>query len=308
MLHSRLRFWLLPIVLLLHACSGDEAGGPATDVIEVRDAGFESPSSIIHDEVADVYIVANLSGGPLERNAVGFISRVSPEGEVLEARWIQGVRFAVQLNAPQGMAIHGDSLFVADLDCIRIFHRVTGNSEGVRCLGEATSLTGLAMGPEGSLFVTDSGMEEGENGAASASGSDGIFRLVPDDEQRGATLARSPELGHPTGIAVGNRGIFVVTAGTGAIVRYTPSGEGTPILPAAQGRSLSGVVFLTDGGFAYASSSESSVFTVTAEGRRELLVDQVGRTGLLGYDATRDRLLVPVTDENRVLFVGRGGS
>ncbi|MBA2564759.1 MAG: hypothetical protein H0V09_04970, partial [Gemmatimonadetes bacterium] len=87
----------------------------------IRDAGFLTPESVVHDEASDVYLVSNINGSPFAADDNGFISRLSPEGEVLDLRWIDGGNEAVNLNGPKGLAIRGDSLFAADLDSVRIF-------------------------------------------------------------------------------------------------------------------------------------------------------------------------------------------
>jgi hypothetical protein len=223
---------------------------------------------------------------------------------LLELRWIDGADPMVALNAPKGMAIRGDSLFVADIDCVRIFHRVSGQPEGVRCFETATFLNDVDVGPEGSLFVTDSGLRAGVRGELEPSGSDGVFRLVLEDGRRGSTLASGAELGHPNGIAVGRRGIYVTTFGSGEIFRLAPSGERTTILPPSAGRQLDGIVHLRDGGFAFSSWGEQAVFLVTEEGRMSRLMEGLDAPADIGYDAARHRILVPLFNENRLVFIG----
>ncbi|NIP81802.1 MAG: hypothetical protein GWM90_22320, partial [Gemmatimonadetes bacterium] len=63
---------------------------PDTAAIRVEDAGLQTPESVLHDDRADVYLVSNINGAPTERDDNGFISRVGPDGTVLELRWIDG--------------------------------------------------------------------------------------------------------------------------------------------------------------------------------------------------------------------------
>ena len=72
--------------------------------------------------------MANINGAAAEKDGNGFISRVSPQGVVLDLKWIDGASPGVTLHAPKGMAIVADTLFVTDIDCIRRFHRVTGRA------------------------------------------------------------------------------------------------------------------------------------------------------------------------------------
>ena len=77
------------------------ASSPATDAVLVDDVGFSTPESVLHDPTADVYLVSNIVGNPAEVDGDGFISRLSPSGEVLELRWIDGASDAVTLHAPR---------------------------------------------------------------------------------------------------------------------------------------------------------------------------------------------------------------
>ena len=44
------------------------------------------------------------------KDGVGFISKVSPDGKMVEAEWVKG------LNAPKGLVMSGDKLYVSDVD------------------------------------------------------------------------------------------------------------------------------------------------------------------------------------------------
>ncbi len=295
--------WGTAAVLALAGCGegGMDQGPLDLTLHEVTDVGFQVPGAVIHDPADDVYLVSNIGGPPGQRTQSGFISRVSPEGEVLDLEWIRLAGDDLALHSPRGMALRGDSLFVTDLDCLRIFTRSTGSPVGRTCLEGSAYLTDVDVGPEGSIFVTDSGLQSGDNGME-PSGSDAVYRLVLEEGRQGATLARSPELGHPSGLAVGNRGIFVTTSGTGEIFRLTPAGEQTVVLPGS-GRPLEGVVFLPDGGFAYSSPGQSAIRLVTGEGRIVRLLDEVADPGILGYDEARHRLLVPLKEVHGLLFI-----
>ncbi len=85
-------------------------------------------------------------------------------------------------------------------------------------------------------------------------------------------------------------------------MRFTPSGERTSIL-SSPNQVLEGVVFVADGGFAYASSADSAVYLVDGSGTVSTLIDGIDSPGDLGYDPTRNRVLIPLLRENRLLFV-----
>ena len=63
---------------------------PGADQIAVRDVGFATPESVLHDPLTDAYMVSNINGSPLEADDNGFISLLTPEGEVANLKWIDG--------------------------------------------------------------------------------------------------------------------------------------------------------------------------------------------------------------------------
>lgn len=276
---------------------GDEAA-PSAARIEVT--GFSTPESVLHDAVDDVYLVSNINGEPLAEDGNGFISRVTPDGQVEALRWIDGEAEGVELNAPKGMAVLGDTLYVADIDCVRRFARTTGAPEGSICFQGATFLNDVAVDDNNVLHVTDTGMQAGDEGLE-PSGSQAIHQFAPDG--RTETLVQSEELGHPNGIAFGPRGGFVVTFGSGEIYVLDAGGQRTPVLPGSADRQLDGIVFTDDGGFVFTSWGDRAVHHVDANGAVRRLAEDIDAPADLGYDATRDRVMVPLFMDNTVIFV-----
>jgi hypothetical protein len=76
------------------------------------------PESALWDAATDTYLVSNIGENPFDADGDGFIARFVPDGK--SEKWIGG------LNAPRGMALVGDRLWVADLTVLRSFDRKTG--------------------------------------------------------------------------------------------------------------------------------------------------------------------------------------
>jgi sugar lactone lactonase YvrE len=181
-----------------------------------------------------------------------------------------------------------------------MFNRVTGERANEVCIEAASFLNDVAVSPDGSLFVTDSGLRAGAGGLE-PNGTDAVYRLVLDSNQRGATIAKDADLGNPNGIAVGSRGIFVVTFGSGEILRFTANGEKTVVIPGGE-RQLDGIIFDNAGGFAFSSWGESAVYHVDSTGQVHTLVEGIDAPADIGYDPKRNRVLIPLFNENRLVF------
>ena len=204
------RAMALSLVASLAACGGE--GDPEAaqgEVIVVADVGFATPESVRHDSVADIYMVSNINGPPAEKDDNGFISRLSPDGQVEQLKWIDGAAEGVTLHAPKGMGIRGDTLYVADIDCVRRFVRTTGAPAGEICNFQgATFLNDIAVDQNGTLYVTDTGL----NPDFSPSGSDAVWRFTPAGQTE--RIAQGERLGQPNGIAFKDQNAFIVTFGT----------------------------------------------------------------------------------------------
>ena len=74
------------------------------------DTVMRTPESVKYDAENDVLYVANIQGNPNEKDGQGFISRVSPDGEVLDLEWVTGI------DAPKGMGIYEGKLYVTNID------------------------------------------------------------------------------------------------------------------------------------------------------------------------------------------------
>ena len=78
--------------------------------------GFSLPESIL---VGKEYVFISNVGAKLEptkKDGDGFISKLNKDGKILELHFIDG------LNAPKGMGLVGDVLYIADIDVIRGFN------------------------------------------------------------------------------------------------------------------------------------------------------------------------------------------
>src|SRR3954468_16303662 len=122
-------------------------------------AGLKVPESVRYDPELDVYFISNINGNPSQKDNNGFIARVRADSTDVMTMLVEGGKKGVTLNAPKGMALRGDTLFVADIDALRMFHRRTGASLGSVDLRarKATFLNDVVVGPDG-IYVTDTGV------------------------------------------------------------------------------------------------------------------------------------------------------
>lgn len=277
---------LLVTILFAAGCGdGDSAEAPLPDgAFELRDVGFATPESVLHDSVADVYLVANIHGGGRDRDDNGFISRVSPDGEVLELKWIDGAHEQVRLSAPKGMAVIGDRLFIADIDSVRIFDRRSGAPLGAWSFDGASSLNDLSAARDGSLYVSDMGP------GPDASGFGGIVRF--DTAGVPTVVVTDDVIDGTNGVVATDDGLVTVTYRGTRIARIDPSGAVTDIarLPAEKN---DGVIALPDGSYLVSSWESAALLRVGADGTVSAAIEPLTTPADIGHDARRNRVLIP---------------
>ena len=113
------------LLLALAITTISAAPALATDTPPMIVSGFQTPESVVHDAIADWYLVSNVGiGNPAALDHNGFISNVSPGGAIRDLYRIQDGVDGVTLNGPKGLVC--TISIVADIDTLRIFDRFTG--------------------------------------------------------------------------------------------------------------------------------------------------------------------------------------
>jgi hypothetical protein len=241
----------------------------------LQGVGFSTPESILYDPEADLYLVANINGDPAAKDGNGFISRVSPSGELLALRWIDGQAEGMTLNAPKGMAVSGQVLYVADIDTIRLFDRGSGAPVGEVVIAGAVFLNDVAAAGDGTIYVTDSA-----TGLVHMVSPDGSFEQL-----------EGVQLDGPNGIFVADQAILV-TAGGGLIVEVGSGGQVTPLHQAPAG-GLDGLIVLDDGSILVSSWQGSAVYLIDSVGQASELFAGVDAPADIGFDTARRLVLIP---------------
>jgi glucose/arabinose dehydrogenase len=261
--------------------------------------GLAIPESVRWDREQRVWFVSNVNVGPL-KDGNGFISRVAADGRMDSLRFIESGRGGVTLHAPRGMAIMGDTLWVADIDAVRGFHRRTGAPLATVDLSRlgARLLNDIAAAPDGSLYVTDTGVQFDTAGNRQHTGPDRVFRIR--NGQTSVAL-EGDRLGQPNGVTwdpVGRRLLLAPVAGD-STVRQWIAGAARPE-PIARGPGrYDGIEVLPDGRILVAAWNDSTVSEVVGNALRPL-IRGVPAPADIGVDPERAVVAIPILREDRV--------
>ena len=297
-------------LVLTSACggSGDPPGeAPVASQVEpfpvaTADArlfsieGLEGPEAVKYDPVQDVYFVSNFGPSPDEDANDGYLSRVSAaDGAIEQLRWAVGDEDR-PLQEPRGMALSGDTLWVADARGLHAFDPVTGSQLDFVDLTalEPGFLNDVAVGQDGGIYVTDTG----------------VSQLIRLDGRRGIVVATGPSLGSPNGIVlepVSGRMILVPWEAGGDSLRiWDPVHRTLEIWATSPGGPFDGAEF--SGSDLIVASQGDSALHLVRSGTGHPFQKVSGRPADIAFDSRRGRIAVPYIALDRVdVFPGPPG-
>ncbi len=282
--------------------------------VNITVPGFVRSESVLHDVKNDVYLVSNIVGNPptaIDNN--GFISRVSPNGQILNLKWIESGVGGVTLNSPKGMTIANGVLYVADVNLLRKFNAKTGAPLGaiapeLDAARPAKFLNDVTSDCYGNVYVTDIGFQVEPVTGFGESGRDAIYKISPRG-QVSIVAQGNALLHHPNGIDVlpngkllvanydpfmGNKDLFVIDQqGNKSAFATLPTGllDGVVILK-------TGVLVTSWNGFSDATNKFGKVYFVKFNGGAITeLYSGLENPADIGYDFKRNRLLLPELPE-----------
>ncbi|MDR2164539.1 MAG: hypothetical protein LBO79_02695 [Zoogloeaceae bacterium] len=292
----------------------------AAQHIVIENAGFAAPESIVHDERHDVYLLSNVNGRAIDNDGNGFISRIAPDGTVLVLKWIDGGAPGVTLHAPKGLAITGDTLYVADNgdaagNVIRLFDLATGQPRGEIPIAGSLFLNGLTALPSGEVLATDSGWrlsnttdereptasgtrQQADGSTWTPTGRDAIYRIGAD--RRVSVFARGKDLLQPNGIALLPSGnLLIASSSSPTLYELTPDGRRTQVRQLPD-RGFDGVGQAPDG-TVFAAGPEK-LYRIRPDGQPEAVPGFDTHVADLHFDRKRNRLLLPLLRAHKVII------
>ena len=111
--------------------------------------GFKNPESVIYDKANNRLLVSNVDGGAMDKDGSGSISIVSLDGKITNADWVTG------LNAPKGLAISNNKLYVADIDTLIEIDLTSAAITNQFTVSDAKFLNDVTVDDKGNVYVSD---------------------------------------------------------------------------------------------------------------------------------------------------------
>jgi len=108
------------------------------------------PESVLFDATRNKLYVANIDGGPWEKDGKGSVGKVGLDGKIITVDWVSG------LQAPKGLGLYKNNLCVADVDKVAIIDIKKGAITQTIPIEGAQGLNDLTVDKKGVIYVSDS--------------------------------------------------------------------------------------------------------------------------------------------------------
>jgi DNA-binding beta-propeller fold protein YncE len=243
------------------------------------DTLLRTPESVLMDPAGEVLYVSNVNLNPWEKDGNGFISKLDKSGSILVLKWIEG------LNAPKGMGISGNSLFIADIDQVVEAEPETGKIIGSYAVEGNPQLNDISVGEDGTVYV-------------SGSGSNTIYKIK---DGKSEALFTGNEGERFNGLLREKDRMLLITSGSGQFKSVIPETGEVKVLAENMGHG-DAIVAVGNGDYITTNWS-GAVFYVPAEGSVQKLLD----TEALGenaadacFDSAGQILYLPTFFKNQV--------
>jgi sugar lactone lactonase YvrE len=277
------------LLLSLMICSGLYAQSTSAKLIK-KVEGFSHPESVVFNQNKNEYYISNMAD---REEGDGFISRVSAEGEIIELKWIDG------LKDPKGLLIKDDKVYVTNnnelieisIEDSKILRRI--QVEGSKSLNDIT------VDAVGNIFISDSGKS-----AIYLMPGDSPNMMIPEDK-KGEIIEYldSTRLEYVNGLFAqkdhlyaaawgeNNDGNFLkVDMDTREIEKISKEGIG----------NLDGVQPVGEDAFYISDWGTGKIHLIKKDGEITEVLTSEKSAGDIFFDVEKDQLVLPMNHQNAV--------
>lgn len=280
---NRIQKWaaiplLLPVMLLWPQCQEGKVFIDEQLTQKWESEKLSIPESVLFDSIGNQLYVSSINGDPFEKDGNGYISIISLEGKTIHHKWVTG------LDAPKGMGMIGDKLYVSNIDEFVEIDRKTAKITARFKADSSEFLNDITIDSNGVVYGSDTKKAC-------------IYRLK--NGQVSIWLS-GQELNSCNGLCYFNGSIYI---GTGnSILRADTAGTTTEIISNNTG-SVDGLEPDGSNGFIF-SDYAGSVFIIDQTGKIRKLLD-TGKAGINAADIDfipfMKLLLVPTFADDHVV-------
>jgi DNA-binding beta-propeller fold protein YncE len=251
--------------------------------------GFDAPESVVLDPGSTAIYVSNVAGSVMATDGNGFISKVSPDGKMIERNWVTG------LNGPTGLAISDGKLYVADIDELVEIDILGAKIRKRYPAVGARFLNDVASDGAGAVYTSDMM-------------TDTIWRLK---DGKFAAWLKSPDLNGPNGLLVDGDKLVVAAFGrlsgndkvaeAGTLLFVSLADKSIKPLRGGAIGNLDGLLMLAPGRYVATDWPKGALYLITSDGKSEEIIDLNQGTADIALGADKNTVLIPMMKDNAVV-------
>jgi len=248
-----------------------------------------APESVCLDEKREVLYVSNINGEGTEKDQNGYISKIDFNGKLLQSKWVEG------LNAPKGMRIFGDTLYVTDIDEVVSIDLNQSKIKKKLSIKGAQFLNDIAINEDGVLFVSDTIVGK-------------IFKIV--NMNAVTTFLSGKTLEGPNGLFIQNGELYVSTWGVpkkdwstvtpGRLISFNLKNKKKSIYQKKPFGHLDGLEFEQGSAFLATDWVAGQLLRVSKDGIIKELATGLKGSADLAYIKAEKLAIIPQMGANRV--------
>jgi sugar lactone lactonase YvrE len=234
------------------------------------------PESVLYHKEGNLLFFSSIDGHPTEKDGTGFIGKMGLDGKIISADWVKG------LNAPKGMGIYNDMLFVSDIDEVIAIDIKTGSIVLRTPIAGARFLNDITISSKGVVYVSD------------------MVKGTVHTIESGKSSDYLNNLEGINGLTMVNDELYLLAKGS-----LWKARSATEIMKIAEGmdESTDGLESAGDGNFVV-SAWNGVIYYVTAGGKVQQLLDtrpEKYNTADIGFDRQNKVLYVPTFFQNSIV-------
>jgi len=238
---------------------------------------FKTPESVWYDEARDQIYVSNINGKSSDKDNNGFIALLNSDGTVKTLHWVTG------MNAPKGMVVIGDLLYVTDIDRFHVIDIDNARIIKTVEIDSAKFLNDMAADDDGNIYISDTR----EN------------HLLKYDGKKTEVWLTGDLIVSPNGLAFYDKVLYSGTRDN--LLKVDVKSKDYEVLVAGTG-SIDGLIPLGDDRFII--SNWAGKVTLVSPTNKTVLsntTDEKIQAADLGYIPSQKMILIPTFTDNRVV-------
>lgn len=242
------------------------------------DTTLRVPESVLVDAKNNVLYVASIDGKPDGKDGKGFISILTPDGKIKKRDWATG------LDAPKGMGLYKNNLYVTDITSVAVIDITTGKVTTRHEISGAQFLNDITVDDKGNVYISDS--------------STGKVHKLSNGKVE--TFFESADVKSTNGVLALGDAIYLADFQTGAFYKVDGAKKLTKV--GDTGKGGDGVVSVGKNEF-IVSSWYGEIYYVDATGKATKILDTKDKISSadVDYDPKTKTLYVPTFFTNTVM-------